>query len=342
MKSAPPRSTAPPRPCACSIRPRARRRPRRRAPTRRCMAPTIRCRAIPFADKVRAVRRDRRRRPRPRPAGRPGQRRRSPRSWSVIDIVRADGFVASDIRPLVRLNISIVAKQGDRRETGTYGIGGRYLYDRLFDPATWNRGDRHGARPGAGESGNRSPRRRARCRWCAAPAGPACCSTKRSATGSKAISTARAPRLSRAGSASASPRPGVTVVDEGAIEGRRGIADHRRRRHADRPHRADRGRHLEGLSPGPPQRPADGDAADRQRPPRKLRPCADAAHDQHLHARRQRRSGRARHPRQGRHLRQELRRRAGRHHQRASSSSPAPRPIASAAARSPSRSRARP
>src|SRR5436189_5659642 len=32
-------------------------------------------------------------------------------SWSVIDIVRADGFTASDVRPLVRLGIQIVAEQ---------------------------------------------------------------------------------------------------------------------------------------------------------------------------------------------------------------------------------------
>ena len=60
-------------------------------------------------------------------------------SWLVVEIVRADGFVATDIRPLVRLNVSIVAKQGDRRETGSFGLGGRYLYDQLFDPTTWNR-----------------------------------------------------------------------------------------------------------------------------------------------------------------------------------------------------------
>ncbi|MEO7240141.1 MAG: metalloprotease TldD [Sphingomicrobium sp.] len=60
-------------------------------------------------------------------------------SWSVIDIVRADGFVASDIRPLVRLNVSIVAERDGRRETGFHGLGGRYLYDRLFEPAQWNR-----------------------------------------------------------------------------------------------------------------------------------------------------------------------------------------------------------
>ncbi|WP_375382520.1 metalloprotease TldD [uncultured Sphingomonas sp.] len=60
-------------------------------------------------------------------------------SWQVVEIVRPDGFVATDVRPLVRLNVSIVAEQGGRRETGTYGIGGRYLYDRVMEPATWNR-----------------------------------------------------------------------------------------------------------------------------------------------------------------------------------------------------------
>ncbi len=60
-------------------------------------------------------------------------------SWSVVEIVRADGFVATDVRPLVRLNVSIVAEQDGRRETGSFGIGGRRLYDDLFEPATWNR-----------------------------------------------------------------------------------------------------------------------------------------------------------------------------------------------------------
>ena len=60
-------------------------------------------------------------------------------SWSVIDIVRGDGFVGHDVRPLVRLNVQIVAQDGDRRETGYHGLGGRYLYDDLFKPETWNR-----------------------------------------------------------------------------------------------------------------------------------------------------------------------------------------------------------
>jgi len=60
-------------------------------------------------------------------------------SWSVVEIVRADGFLATDIRPLVRLNVGIVVEENGRRETGSFGLGGRYMYDRLFEPATWNR-----------------------------------------------------------------------------------------------------------------------------------------------------------------------------------------------------------
>jgi TldD protein len=59
-------------------------------------------------------------------------------SWGVIDIVRGDGFVASDVRPLVRLGVQVVAEQNGRRETGYHGLGGRYLYGELFDEARWN------------------------------------------------------------------------------------------------------------------------------------------------------------------------------------------------------------
>ncbi len=61
-------------------------------------------------------------------------------SWSVVEIVRADGFVVTDVRPLVRLNIQIVAEKEGRRETGFHGLGGRYDMHRLFDEATWQRG----------------------------------------------------------------------------------------------------------------------------------------------------------------------------------------------------------
>ena len=60
-------------------------------------------------------------------------------SWSVIEIVRPDGFVAHDVRPLVRLNVQVVVERGGRRETGFHGLGGRTLYDTLFDEPVWGR-----------------------------------------------------------------------------------------------------------------------------------------------------------------------------------------------------------
>lgn len=60
-------------------------------------------------------------------------------SWGVVEIIRPDGFRARDVRPLVRLNVQIVVEKDGRRESGFHGLGGRYLYDRLFEPATWGR-----------------------------------------------------------------------------------------------------------------------------------------------------------------------------------------------------------
>ena len=60
-------------------------------------------------------------------------------SWSHVEILRADGQRLIDVRPLVRLNVGIVAEQGGRRESGSWGFGGRELYDRLFDPEGWER-----------------------------------------------------------------------------------------------------------------------------------------------------------------------------------------------------------
>src|SRR3954463_4593850 len=49
-------------------------------------------------------------------------------SWQIVEIVRPDGETYRDIRPLVRVNVSVVAGQGDRQETGSYGYGGREGY----------------------------------------------------------------------------------------------------------------------------------------------------------------------------------------------------------------------
>ncbi len=60
-------------------------------------------------------------------------------SWQVVQVLRADGLRVADVRPLVRLNVSIVAQDGTRMEAGGTGSGGRVDYKRLVDPAHWQR-----------------------------------------------------------------------------------------------------------------------------------------------------------------------------------------------------------
>ncbi len=58
-------------------------------------------------------------------------------SWQAIQIIRADGHRAADIRPLVRLNVSVVVSQDGRMESGSSGAGGRVMFDTYMQPETW-------------------------------------------------------------------------------------------------------------------------------------------------------------------------------------------------------------
>ncbi len=51
--------------------------------------------------------------------------------YDVVLVMRANGLLAADVRPLVRLNVSVIAEQGGRRETGSSGGGGRWALDRF-------------------------------------------------------------------------------------------------------------------------------------------------------------------------------------------------------------------
>ncbi len=46
--------------------------------------------------------------------------------WDVVLIARADGTLAADVRPLVRLSVTVIAEQAGRRESGYAGGGGRF------------------------------------------------------------------------------------------------------------------------------------------------------------------------------------------------------------------------
>ena len=50
----------------------------------------------------------------------------------TILVARSDGVLAGDVRPLVRMNIQVIVEQGDRRESGYAGFGGRHSYAELL------------------------------------------------------------------------------------------------------------------------------------------------------------------------------------------------------------------
>ena len=58
-------------------------------------------------------------------------------SWQNVEILRADGHFVRDIRPLVRMNVSVVVGDGDRQETGSYGMGGRKSFGEFVAEGSW-------------------------------------------------------------------------------------------------------------------------------------------------------------------------------------------------------------
>jgi TldD protein len=58
-------------------------------------------------------------------------------SWQVVEILRPDGETYRDVRPLVRVNVSVVAGEGDRQESGSHGYGGREGYQRFIAAGEW-------------------------------------------------------------------------------------------------------------------------------------------------------------------------------------------------------------
>ncbi|MEP1586047.1 MAG: metalloprotease TldD [Tateyamaria sp.] len=58
-------------------------------------------------------------------------------SLQEIEILRPDGHSVRDVRPMSRLNISVIVEQNGRRESGSAGGGGRVGLDGLIDRADW-------------------------------------------------------------------------------------------------------------------------------------------------------------------------------------------------------------
>ncbi|MDP2792792.1 MAG: metalloprotease TldD [Sulfurisoma sp.] len=54
-------------------------------------------------------------------------------SWEVVLVARSDGHLAADVRPLVRVSITVIMKDGNKREQGSSGGGGRFDYGYFSD-----------------------------------------------------------------------------------------------------------------------------------------------------------------------------------------------------------------
>ncbi|MDO3562313.1 metalloprotease TldD [Ralstonia pseudosolanacearum] len=53
--------------------------------------------------------------------------------YDVMLVARSDGVIAADVRPLVRVSVTVIAEQNGRREMGNSGGGGRYAYGYFTD-----------------------------------------------------------------------------------------------------------------------------------------------------------------------------------------------------------------
>ena len=58
-------------------------------------------------------------------------------NYQNIEVTRGDGVFYSDSRPLVRLNVNVSVEGKNGVENGSFGFGGRYMYDSIFQEEQW-------------------------------------------------------------------------------------------------------------------------------------------------------------------------------------------------------------
>ena len=139
----------------------------------------------------------------------------------TILVMGSDGTLAADVRPLVRLNVALIAEQGERREQGYAGGGGRFGYGEFLASGRWRELVREAVRTA-----------QVNLEAVPAPAG-----TMNVVLGSgwpgvllhEAVGHGLEGDFNRKGTSAFSGRigqqvaaPGVTVVDDGTLASRRG------------------------------------------------------------------------------------------------------------------------
>ena len=58
-------------------------------------------------------------------------------SWQAVRILRSGGYSVADIRPMVRMTVSLILGEGDRQESGSESGGGRVSYDTYLKQESW-------------------------------------------------------------------------------------------------------------------------------------------------------------------------------------------------------------
>ena len=58
-------------------------------------------------------------------------------AWKVVQIIRHDGQVKADLRPMVQLRVGATVKKGERQEEGSYAFGGRKPLSTVMEPEAW-------------------------------------------------------------------------------------------------------------------------------------------------------------------------------------------------------------
>ena len=208
-------------------------------------------------DKVRAARGDRPRGARARSAHQQVMASLAATHETML-VLASDGTLAADVRPLVRLNVSVIVEHEGRREQGYAGGGGRFAYTEFLE-----------TEPLAAARASEAVRT-AQVNLEAVPA-PAGTMTVVLGSGLARRAAARGGRPRARGRLQPQGHVGVhgrigeqvasplcTVVDDGTLVAAPRLAQHRRRRHADAVHDADRERRAARLPAGQAQRAADG------------------------------------------------------------------------------------
>jgi TldD protein len=139
----------------------------------------------------------------------------------TILVARSDGVVAGDVRPLVRMNVQLIVEQNGRRESASAGFGGRYGYETLFADGKPERFAREALRQAL-----------VNLEAIDAPAGVMPVVLGSGWPGvllHEAVGHGLEGDFNRKGTSTYSGRigqrvaaPGVTIVDDGTLEGRRG------------------------------------------------------------------------------------------------------------------------